>query len=256
MIDKLERSTHKLRNAVRQLHRSSERADRSEFLVEGPNACLELLRAGVQPVLIIVSEDASEDVSETLRLAIRSGFDVYVASPSELTRMCTTSTSQGVMMVARMFDERACRGRVVALDGVTDPGNVGTIIRTAAWFGCTDLVLSDGCVDVYNPKVVRASAGALAALNIIRRPSIAGFLDEHPLLLPVIALAHDGAAPASVALPENWCLVVGSEAHGVSPELLLRPAVRVTIPGQDSAVESLNAAVAASIVLYALNAQT
>lgn len=203
-----------------------------------------------------MSEDASDDVTEILSLAQRSGFIVYAASPSELTRMCTTSTSQGVVMVTRMFEERACRGRVVALDGVSDPGNVGTIIRTAAWFGCTDIVLSDGCVDVYNPKVVRATAGALAALNIVRRPSIADFLDEHAYLQPVIAVARDGAAPASVVPSENWCLVVGSEAHGVSPELLQRPSVRVTIPGQDSAVESLNAAVAASIVLYALNAQT
>lgn len=256
MIDKLERATHKLRNAVRQLHRSSERAERSEFLVEGPHACLELLKAGVQPELVIVSEDASDDVADIISIAIRSGSDVYAASPSELTRMCTTATSQGVVMVARMFEERACRGRVVALDGVTDPGNVGTIIRTAAWFGCTDLVLSDGCVDIYNPKVVRASAGALAALNIVRRASIAEFLDAHPHLQPVIAVAHDGVAPASIEPPENWCLVVGSEAHGVSAELLRRPAVNVTIPGLVSAVESLNAAVAASIILYALNAQT
>ncbi len=256
MIDKLERATHKLRNAVRQLHRSSERAERSEFLVEGPHACLELLRAGVHPLMIIVCEDASDDVAEILGIAGRRGVDVYAASPSELTRMCTTATSQGVIMVARMFEERTCRGRVVALDGVTDPGNVGTIIRTAAWFGCTDLVLGDGCVDIYNPKVVRASAGALAALNIVRRSSISEFLDAHPQLQPVIAVAHDGVAPALIAPHENWCLVVGSEAHGVSAELLQRPAVRVTIPGLQSSVESLNAAVAASILLYALNAQT
>jgi TrmH family RNA methyltransferase len=252
MIDKLERATTKLRNAIRELHRTEVRDERGEFLVEGPHACYELLSGGLLPHVAVITEDVPHDVLAMVLQAQQRGTQVVKSSPSELERMVTTRTAQGIVMVMPQFDERPLAGRIIALDGVSDPGNVGTIIRTAVWFGCTDVILSHDCADVYNPKVVRSTAGALAAVNIIRRVQLAELLTSMPEVEPLIAVAEGGLHPKDLTLPMRWCLVIGSEAHGVSETVRSLAQHRLTVPRVGSGVESLNAAVAASILLYEL----
>ncbi|MEY3385704.1 MAG: hypothetical protein RIR53_515 [Bacteroidota bacterium] len=252
MNDKFGRTTLKLRNAIRQLHRASVRTEQQEFLVEGPHACLEMLKAGLRPRILILTDEATPEVRSVADLALHAGVDVRTASTKDVELMCSTRSSQGILMVMPTFRENVCRGRVVALDAVADPGNVGTIIRTAAWFGCTDVVVSDDCADVYNPKVVRSSAGALASVNIIRRHRVTDFLDEQPNLPVIVADAHAGINPKAATKPEQWCLVIGSEAHGVSEAVMVRANIRLTIQGSKNVVESLNAAVAAAVLLYEL----
>jgi len=252
MIDTLERATAKLRKAIRELHRAEVRDQRAEFLVEGPHACQELLSGGLLPHVAVITEDLPQDVLTMVMEARQRGVEVVRTSPAELERLVTTRTAQGIVMVMPQFTERPLSGPIIALDGVSDPGNVGTIIRTAVWFGCTDVILSHDCADVYNPKVVRSTAGALAAVNIIRRARLAELLASMPEVEPLAAVAEGGLPAKDIALPERWCLVIGSEAHGVSTSVQDLVRHRLTIPRRGTGVESLNAAVAASILLYEL----
>lgn len=248
----LERSSPKLRNAIRELHHAEAREQRREFLAEGPHACMDLLKTTMPATLLVIADDAQAEAQDCLARAIQSGVRCFAASASELQRMGTTKTSQGVIMVMPYLPTRAPGNRIVALDGVSDPGNVGTIIRSASWFGCSDVVMSSDCADVYNPKVVRATAGALASVNIIRRADLPSLLSSHDDVHAVAAVASNGTAPSAINVPERWCLVIGSEAHGVSPAVMKHCSIHVTIPRRGSGAESLNAAVAASILLYEL----
>ncbi|MBU3699745.1 MAG: RNA methyltransferase [Candidatus Kapabacteria bacterium] len=252
MIEKLERASPKLRNAIRELHHADAREQRQEFLVEGPHACLDVIKAGLRAELLVIADDASVEAQDCLAVALLHGVRCFAASSSELQRMGTTKTTQGVVMVMSYLPTRELGKRIVALDGVADPGNVGTIIRSASWFGCTDVVTSSDCADVYNPKVVRASAGALASINIVRRADLSSLLATHPEIQAIAAVAAEGTDPSGIRLPDRWCLVIGSEAHGVSPTVMKQCSIRTTIPRHGLGAESLNAAVAASILLYEL----
>lgn len=252
MIDKLERATAKLRNAIRELHRAEVRDERGEFIVEGPHACQEVLSGALMPRVAVITEELPKDVLALVSEAQQRGLTVFRASPSELERLVTTRTAQGIVLVMPQFEPRAIGSRIIALDGVSDPGNVGTIIRTAVWFGCTDVVLSHDCADVYNPKVVRSTAGALAAVNIVRRARLAELLSQMPEVETLVAVAEGGLPPKDLELPLRWCLVIGSEAHGVSESVQALARHRLTVPRIGSGAESLNAAVAASILLYEL----
>jgi TrmH family RNA methyltransferase len=138
---------------------------------------------------------------------------------------------------------------LLLLDSLADPGNVGTIIRTAEWFGLGGVLLGPGSVDLYNPKTVRATMGAIFRLPVLE--------EVHPQMvlqlgLPLIALdASAGEFLGEVPLPRNGIYSVGSEAHGVSPELL-RESRPIAIRG-GGRVESLNAAIATAILCYELS---
>jgi TrmH family RNA methyltransferase len=135
-------------------------------------------------------------------------------------------------------------GRYVLLDRLQDPGNMGTIVRICCAFALTGVILTPGCVDPFAPKVVRAAAGGIGALDIIRIAS----LDE-VRALPLIAADAGGSDVAGFAWPESFVLAVGNEAGGLSPEVRRAAAAVVAVP-MTGCMESLNAAVSAGILLY------
>jgi len=136
-------------------------------------------------------------------------------------------------------------------NAISDPGNLGTLIRTCEWFGVDALLLDDQCVDVYNPKVVQATMGSVLRLPFAS--SSAEELIEYFRLNEISLLAADlnGIPTQTFKPPEKWALVVGSESHGVSEQFVEASATRLTIPSMGSA-ESLNASIAAGIVIYQL----
>ena len=138
---------------------------------------------------------------------------------------------------------------MIVLDAVSDPGNVGTIIRCAKWFGLTDVVLGDGCADLYNAKTMRAAAGAAFGINVIRKAQLFQFLDKVTDIPIVATMPISGELPSVLNGMEKFAIVIGSEAHGISHDVLSRCTRRVTIPGGNG-VESLNAAVATALLCY------
>ena len=139
-------------------------------------------------------------------------------------------------------------GLVVALDSISDPGNLGTIIRLCDWFGVSQLVCSVDTVDCYNPKVVQASMGSIARVSCIYTS-----LDDYlaSAQLPIFGALLEGTSLSDVPLQQNAILLMGSESHGISANLLDCLDHQITIPKYDasSAIDSLNVASATAIIL-------
>ena len=186
------------------------------------------------------------------------GLDVEHVSDAELASVADTERHQGVVVV---LDEPVWSladlsldggGRFLLLDGIQDPGNAGTLLRTAAAFGVHGVVVLEGTVDPFLPKVVRASAGVLSRLIVVRAAwsAVSPWLVEEKITLLV---ADSGGAPVSTfEAPRRWAMVIGNEGAGPRGEIRAAADARISIP-MHSGVESLNAGVAGAIVLFALD---
>lgn len=178
-----------------------------------------------------------------------------VAVPEELMRSISPMEApQGALFLVKTPEltppERLPGSRYLVLDGLQDPGNVGTILRTADAFGCDGLLLTNHCADPTNPKAVRATMGAIFRTPVweVEAEELAPLLDRSGLTLAATALRED-TTPLPEAELDRAAIVIGSEGKGVSPALLDRCAATIKIPMEETC-ESLNAAAAAAVVLW------
>jgi TrmH family RNA methyltransferase len=188
--------------------------------------------------------------------ALLADGDTARVEDDELARLADTQAPQGVLMV--VAEPRPALGsviragaRLLVLDAIQDPGNLGTLIRCAAAFDLDGVVALDGTVDPWNPKAVRAAAGTCFRLPVLTAPwpRVDDALVEAGLALLV---ADAGGTDAELVSPaRGWALVVGSEAHGARRELREVADTTVAIP-MPGGTESLNAGVAGGLLLYAL----
>jgi len=231
---------------LRRLHRADERRRQRRFIAEGHRVIDALLAAGARVELILASERAvvpEHWPQDVLRLA----------SVAAIARASALRSSPGLLAAFTLPDAGAvepARGGLL-LDGIAEPGNLGSILRSAAAFGITQVLLHGGA-DPYAPKVVQGSAGTLAVLRIAAVDS-EGF-PELAGAAPVLALTPSGGLP-----PECWpagaaWLVLGNEAHGVGPELRAHLSDELSLP-MGGRVESLNVAVAAGIACFLRRSQ-
>ena len=182
---------------------------------------------------------------------------IYEVPDRDLERVSDVQTSQGLLAVAEArwhpLDDVLELDRLVLLDGVQDPGNVGTIIRTAAWFGADAVVAGSGTADLYHPKVVRAAMGGLWDVRLARTDDLAALLADARKAGIGTYGADLGGTPARRWQPASRAaLVLGSEAHGLSDSVAAQLDERVSIVGQRTqrqGVESLNVGIAAGILL-------
>lgn len=243
---------------IAQLSRSKGRRQQGRFLVEGLRSVESAVSAGapLEAVLITPEAEADARVAAVLR---RTSAPVHSVAARDLDRVSDARTSQGVLAVSRsvvgdgagMFDTPA-----LLLDGVQDPGNVGALVRTAAWFGVRTVVGDEDTADFENPKAVRASMGGVWDVVLARVPDLGPVLDR--LAADGVALWGADLGGTSVA---DWdpgqaaALVMGSEAHGlsasVSERLRRSGGGLVHISGAEGArgVESLNVSVAGGVLL-------
>lgn len=202
-------------------------------MIEGPVLLAEALAAGLTVELVVVEDPADAP----------HGVPVAVAEPGALAKVGDTVSGRAVMAVARIpsLALPAAATFVVVCDRLADPGNLGTIIRSAEAAGAGAVVLTPGSVDPWNPKVVRAAAGSLFRLPVVTAdPAGLG-------LVRIGAVARGGAAPEDLDLTRPVALVIGNEAHGIDPATVLDELV--TIPHAGPA-ESLNAAMAATVLCF------
>jgi TrmH family RNA methyltransferase len=241
------------------------------FLLEGPRAIEDALRRGLALDCLVANTDGEADVARWIAAGlVPESIALYRADTGELERLADTTTPQGVLAVGALppagLDalpepgalEGAARGvPLLLVDGVRDPGNLGTLFRTLAAVGGRIAICCAGTVDPYNPKALRGSAGTALSLSIARgieREAAVGWCAEHGV--SIVALAAGGsdlfAAPAASAIPEGpVALAIGNEAAGLSPEIERAARVVAGIP-MEPGVESLSAAIAGSVALYAL----
>lgn len=247
---------------LRKLHRKKYRDREGLFLAEGLNACEEALK-GVRYALreIILSDDLrAGDRNRIAGLLPSRPIPLYSCSRKEMDDLSSEEQARGIVAVCETVDfSLASLGdllpdTMIYLDGIADPGNLGTIIRTSLWFGVDHVLLGPSSVDPFNSKVVRASAGAIFSVSLYRDVSAGGilsFADRMGYTLTA-ASVRGGIPPAELNKSKKQILMLGSEAQGLSPELARQTHNTVTIPGAETA-ESLNLAAAAAILLYELH---
>lgn len=179
------------------------------------------------------------------------------ADKNTMEKITQVSTPPGILVVLRFPDTPQLADgttRLLYLDAIRDPGNLGTIIRTADWFGIHDLVLGPGTVEWANPKVVQAAMGSLFRVRL-HAGSLEDYVSGPPSFIPVMA-DMEGAALESFLWPARTCLVLGNESHGIRPDLRMSDALKVTIPKRrEGAAESLNVSIASGILLNAWTLQ-
>lgn len=182
-----------------------------------------------------------------------AGPEVTEVSETELEQISWLETPQEVLALCEIpaaLPPPDPAGRItLALDAVRDPGNLGTIIRIADWFGLGEVVLSPDCADPYSPKTVQAAKGSLARIRVCET-SLTGWLDAYPEAAVLVSLL-EGEPVTRLAHLTEAVLVIGNESAGVSPAIEARASRRITIPRLGGA-ESLNAAVATAILLERL----
>ena len=223
------------------------RREENAFAAEGPKLLAEALRWGarVETVMAVPGVSLPE---------LPAGTRVAELPEQLLACVADTETPQGIVFVCRgkplAMPERLEGRRWLVLDGVQDPGNVGTIWRTADAFGADGLILCNGCADPWNPKTVRSTMGAVFRLSVYEGTlkDAAGRLAAASIPLYAAALRDNTADIRDVPL-DRAAVIIGSEGRGVSEEALSLCKNTIKIPMRDRC-ESLNAAVAASVVLW------
>lgn len=181
------------------------------------------------------------------------GENAIIISNNDLSRISSLKTPNKVLAVVKIKKGSLdiTSNTVLALDGVKDPGNLGTIIRLADWFGVEDIICSDDCVDYLNPKVVQSSMGSFTRVNLHYTSLMDAFkkYSEYKLFMTVL----NGTPLSEMTNADKKIVVMGSESKGISNEILELTSEKITIPkSKSSKAESLNVSVAAAIILSAL----
>jgi TrmH family RNA methyltransferase len=236
------------------------RLQEGKCLIEGRRFVSEALAAGaaVESVLVTGEFASEKEGGDLVGLARRAGAAVLTITPAQLAALSDTVTAQGVVAVAGLpgvaFDALPVPGRgrslIVGLEAVADPGNVGTIIRTSAWFGADAVVMGEGTAELSNPKLLRATMGAVFRIPVV--PGV-DLLEAAPRLKRrgyriVVSEAGGADADAAFAGGGRVFLIFGSEAHGIRRELSSLADARYGIPRYGTG-ESLNVSVAVGVAL-------
>jgi TrmH family RNA methyltransferase len=232
------------------------------FLVEGPHLLMELARSDWPVEWLLLSPDRERDpeLAPALARLTDRGARLVVLPREQLFRLSDVETTQGVLAVCPIPGRSwrpeigASWRRVLVLDGLQDPGNVGTLIRSAAWFGWDAVLLGAGSADPYSPKAVRSSMGGLFFVPVFDPPlgSVLKELSQQGMCLWG-AVVEGGVPFCAIPPPDRVALLIGSEAMGIRTQLQALVQQRVYIPRIGRGVESLNAAVAGGILLAYLS---
>ncbi len=228
------------------------------FAIEGARLCGDALRSGVAVETVLYTAEAAERYADVVTPLTASARVAVELAPSLARQMGDTANPQGVFCIAKALDNSFrldkidIMGYYGALEDMQDPGNLGTVIRTAEAMGLSGLVLSDGCCDVYNPKVLRGSMGGVFRLPLLRVGDMTATVTAlHEKGLPTFACVVDSdATPIHTAgMGRGSVAVIGNEGAGLQPATVAACTARVTIP-MNGRAESLNASMAAGIVLW------
>jgi RNA methyltransferase, TrmH family len=216
------------------------------YIAEGPKLVKELLEADASMVKEVFAME--EWIADNEQYAAKTIFTVI--TETELERISQLTTPNKVLAVVRQFDndhEIITKGKIIlTLDCIQDPGNLGTIIRTADWFGVEQIVCSNDSAEVYNPKVVQATMGSIVRVKVFYT-DLKDWLAEQKDAR-IYATTLDGQDVSSFKKIKEGIIIFGNESKGISAEILQLANERISIPKKGKA-ESLNAAVAAGIIL-------
>lgn len=244
---------------IRRLHTRKQRERAAEILIEGPRAISAAVRKGIQLRYIVVEEGDETVLSHVGDLP---DVPVFQVSGPTFQTLAQTQQPQGIVAVVGQpvwtFEDLeslvpAVRAPFLILDGLQDPGNVGTLLRTAVAMGCPGVFLLEGTTDPWSPKVVRASAGELFGVPIVQAPwtAVGPWLEQHDVSIWVADAQGADIRTVRVTKDRPIALVLGNEGQGCRPGVIAGAMYTVSIPLLRG-VESLNAAQAGTILLWML----
>lgn len=230
---------------VQSLHNKKYRTEYGKFLVEGEKGILEILNSEFEIENIFCTEIFKEKIADKSKL-----LNIVVCREAEIESISTFKTNQTGVAVVNQRNETTTTQSInhqvfLILDGIKDPGNLGTIIRLADWYGIEHVYCSLDTVEFYNPKVIAATMGSFIRVNV-HYVALENYIKT--LNMPIYGAFLGGKNIHHFAFEKPFGLVIGSESHGISPEIEKIITQKITIPRIGSA-ESLNAGVATGIIL-------
>lgn len=233
---------------IRSMRLKKGRTDSGCFQAEGPRLINHLLSYHQENLVKLFYTDTYR-VPEGMHIPSKKMIPI---TTRELESITSLQHPQEVFAVFRQSHEKdlssLSAGWILALDGIRDPGNMGSLFRLADWFGFDGIVCSEDCADQYNPKVVQASMGSILKLPV-QNTSLKDFFEKTSL--PAIGAVLNGEVLKKDGLPSSGIIVIGNEGEGIRPDILENLQYKVTIPAFGNA-ESLNAAMAAGIMMWEL----
>lgn len=238
---------------INSLQKKKVRDEKRLFVIEGDKLVREFLDAKIPVMTLLAKPGFLDGLPVTLTGYIN---DIEDVSDKELKLVSTLKTPQNALAVVPMRDpeldiNNVLKGITVALDDIQDPGNLGTIIRAAAWFGIKNIVCSENCVDVYNPKVIQASMGAIIHVNIFYQSLKYLCSEAEKNATPVFGTMLEGDSIYSHKLDNKGIILLGNEARGISKDLIPFVTEKIRIPKFSDAlygIDSLNVGMASSVV--------
>lgn len=231
---------------IESLQNKKDRDARKLFLVEGEKSFLEVIQSTYELHTVFATHAFLATYPEIVDFAVGK---IQVVDAQELSQMGTLATNMSVIGV---FHQKKLSPLVItdeiilAIDDVNDPGNLGTLIRTADWYGISKIICSRSTVDVYNPKTISATKGSFTRVDVHYMDLEDFFLDHQDI--PVFAADLHGKSLHKVSLPSRGILLLGNESHGINHTLEEYITEKITIPRHGHA-ESLNVAIAGAIIL-------
>jgi TrmH family RNA methyltransferase len=231
------------------LHRRKGRNQHDQFIIEGKRLVREALSTGEQFLFAFYTDEFSQVNKEMVEKISFKFPACQQISDKEMVSIATTDTPSGILAVCSIPEYSIADNdeNYIYLDNISDPGNMGTLLRTSVWFGIQNIILSKQCVDIYNPKVVRSGMGAHFYLKSISNQPLNHFKDSHT----IIGADQNGNSINNFEIETPWVLILGNEAHGLSKNNKELLDYIISIPKVGYG-ESLNVAVAGGIIMEKL----
>ncbi len=229
--------------SIAKLNDKKNRCKAKKFIIEGFHLITEAYNAGLLLEILTIKE-----------LNNYSDVNQIIVSEQIIQKLSSTANPQGVVGVCEMKNDKTIKGsKILLLDNINDPGNMGTIIRASLGFNIDTIILSEDCADIYNLKTLRASQGSIFHMNIIFKDLKEAIRELKENNIYIIGTSLRNAIPLKECkINNNYAILLGNEANGVRKELLEQCDCNIKIEINNK-LESLNVAVAGSIIMYYLN---
>lgn len=256
-VNMITSSSNKLVKEIKLLQKRKERWSKKSFFIEGTRAVEQCIKSDANIEYIVYSTELlGENADTILSLINENSYEAYEISDKLFKEISDTDNPQGILAVVNfekieLEDILKDGNFIVVLDRVQDPGNLGTIIRTADAFGANAVILTSGCVDVYNPKTIRSTMGSIFQIPIVHmgetKEAIKALKEKNISIIS--ASLNTDKYSYDIDFKTSCAVVIGNEARGISDEVLDLSDHLVKIPMSGKA-ESLNAAVASGVLMY------
>lgn len=250
------RDNANIKNTIKLRKSAKARREQGAFIAEGLRVCIDAMLSKATIETLFVTEKAVEKHKSEFEKLSDYAEKTILITPELFALISDTDTPQGFLSVIKILDKTSQfdtiknSGRLLGLDNLQDPNNLGTILRSAEALGLSGVVLSKDCCDIYSPKVVRGSMGAVFRIPFVICDSISGFLHNNPDIYSYASVVNEDANKITETDFKKPCIaVIGNEGNGLKSETIDSCNECITIPMNGKA-ESLNASTAASIMIW------